>query len=179
MTYVENATMLTNLSGRVDDIIVAVDEPTSTNEETTNDIVFMGEEEDNKPVTAALIRDPFEETGKERKIMKAAKKGRKRGLKSIEVKSIFECDDCGMACMRKSTATAHFWEHLGLRPYECGYCLKGFRRRSHLVEHRNRHKNGQRPFKCDYCDQRFERHLRREYHQSRSHPPPQQPSSEL
>ncbi|XP_074545367.1 uncharacterized protein LOC141804680 isoform X2 [Halichoeres trimaculatus] len=67
----------------------------------------------------------------------------------------FQCDDCGATYKRKSGLMAHHRDkHLGLRPFVCEICSKGFRINSQLKKHMSVH-TGERPYSCPICSKRF------------------------
>ncbi|XP_063390092.1 zinc finger protein OZF-like [Cydia fagiglandana] len=109
----------------------------------------------------------------------------------------YNCHNCNFVSLSKGTVEAHINKvHLGIRPYICTICDKGFFKKSNLTEHINihdkvktetceicgdsfvskktlmehirLHKN-QKPYKCEMCSESFVTSGRRSDHVKRKH----------
>lgn len=75
--------------------------------------------------------------------------------RSSAAAKVFPCSICGKVFKFRSLLTSHSLIHSEVRPYDCDFCSRSFRRLSHLKRHREVvHANGERPpqsFVCHIC----------------------------
>ncbi|XP_048002764.1 zinc finger protein 665-like [Leguminivora glycinivorella] len=64
---------------------------------------------------------------------------------------LFECNDCGYKCTRKSSLFTHRMIHTGEKPYRCKHCNYRTRQRASLRTHEMRHTH-ETAFKCNHCE---------------------------
>ncbi|XP_063543178.1 zinc finger protein 567-like [Cydia strobilella] len=109
----------------------------------------------------------------------------------------YNCHNCNFVSLSKGTIDAHINKvHLGIRPYVCLICDKGFFKKSNLTEHINIHNKiktetceicgdsfvskktlmehirlhkNQKPYKCEMCSESFVTSGRRSDHVKRKH----------
>lgn len=118
-------------------------------------------------------------------------------LKSKRHSKFYDCVHCDYHSVNKCTLEAHINKiHLGIRPFTCDRCQKGFYKKDNLVQHLATHNeikdktcyicgntfgiektlqehlklhSGQKPFKCDICNIGFITSGRRHEHMKRKH----------
>ena len=77
----------------------------------------------------------------------------------------FDCKDCNLSFVSKSSLSIHSRSHSGEKPYSCTVCQRSFKQYSHLVTHIRTHSKD-RPFECSLCPSKFsqsgslKRHIR-------------------
>ena len=91
-------------------------------------------------------------------------------LPTVDSHTVFCCCAlCNKSFSQSSSLQRHKRHvHSSIRPYDCPYCGKLFKRNTHLKHHVRIH-TGAKPYSCRHCSQCFTHHIQLNTHLLKSH----------
>ena len=78
----------------------------------------------------------------------------------------YHCDQCDFKCTRRDLLNRHMIDHMGVYPFNCSSCKRGFKSEQELKNHEDTHLSNELKYKftCQYCGSMFTRKVNMDVH---------------